>query len=93
MKTLYLSQNGNIVVDTENNATENLKTADRYDIRTMYVIEEPMHVVYGRGEDKEEFDANEKDIVIMFYDQVSNKRKIIAVNSPEWFDNLMYKFE
>ena len=57
MKTLYLTDSStNIYVDTETNEVGRLINEDRYDIRNIYYVEEPMHVVYQSGEDKEEIE-------------------------------------
>lgn len=50
MKTLYLTQSSdNIVVDPDTNYVGKLYQEDRYSIRSVYYIEEPMHVVYQHG--------------------------------------------
>ena len=51
MKTLYLTQSSeNIVVDPENDFVGKLESEDRYSIRSVYYMEEPMHIVYNCGE-------------------------------------------
>ena len=66
MKTLYLTDSSsNIVVDTETNEASVLNTdVDRYQIRSIYYIDEPMHVVYQSGENKEELNVKKGDILL-----------------------------
>ena len=46
MKTLYLTDSSaNIWVDTDNGTSGSLGTVDRYDMRNIFLIEEPMHVI------------------------------------------------
>ena len=48
MKTLYLTDSmSNIAVDPEENKVSCLPSEDRYDIRNVYYIDEPMHVSNG----------------------------------------------
>ena len=89
MKTLYLSDtSSNIVVDTEENTVGTLPTVDRYDIRSIYYVEDPMHVVYQSGETKEEIDAKKGDVLIMFYNNDYNKNILTTVKSKQWSNNI-----
>lgn len=90
MKTLYLTDtNTNIVVDTENQTAERLTAESRYDIRDVYVIPEPMHVVYGNSTCKEEADVNQGDILIRFYDKsIEGIKNIIVVSNKDWSDRV-----
>lgn len=49
MKTLYITRGNNIVVDKESNTANKLKTC-RQSIDDIFLVKEPMHVVYGSGE-------------------------------------------
>ena len=84
MKTLYLTNRSNIVVDSEDNSADQLNRS-RQAIEDVYMITESIHVVYGKGDDKCEFDVETGDIIITFYDF---KNKVIVVKNKEWFENL-----
>lgn len=88
MKTLYITQGNNILVDSENNTANRLK-ADRTSIDSMYLIDEPMHVVYGTGEYKRELDAEPGDIVLTFYHSEFKDKIIILKKAEEWSNNIM----
>lgn len=89
MKTLYLTQgSANIFVDPEENTVGSLTTEDRYDIRSIYYMEEPMHVVYEAGERKEEIDAKKGDILLVFYNSKYNKYILDTVKSKQWSANI-----
>ncbi len=92
MKTLYLNDSSeNIIVDTEDGFVGKLRGEDRYMIRSIYVIEEPMHVIYQAGETKEEMDVKKGDILIRFYGHEKNLKTVIAVKSKDWAKNIEYK--
>lgn len=89
MKTLYLTQSSaNIFVDPEENTVGSLTTEDRYDIRAIYYMEEPMHVVYEAGERKEEIDAKKGDILLVFYSNKYNKYILDTIKSKQWSANI-----
>ena len=89
MKTLYLTQSSaNIFVDPEENTVGSLTTEDRYDIRSIYYMEEPMHVVYEAGERKEEIDAKKGDILLVFYNNKYNKYILDTIKSKQWSTNI-----
>lgn len=89
MKTLYLTQSSaNIFVDPEENTVGSLSTEDRYDIRAIYYMEEPMHVVYEAGERKEEIDAKKGDILLVFYSNKYNKYILDTIKSKQWSTNI-----
>lgn len=89
MKTLYLTDSStNIYVDTETNETGRLSCEDRYGIRNIYYIEEPMHVVYQSGEDKEEIDVKKGEILIVFYNNRFNKYVLDTIRSKQWVSNI-----
>lgn len=94
MKTLYLTQSSaNIFVDPEENTVGSLNTEDRYDIRAIYYMEEPMHVVYEAGERKEEIDAKKGDILLVFYSSKYNKYILDTVKSKKWSANIKNRHE
>lgn len=84
-KTLYINGGANVIVSEEGATSLN---SSREAISRLYLMREDMHVVYGSGEDKEEFDANKGDLVIVFYDH-TYKNKIITVNSEKWAENIL----
>lgn len=89
MKTLYLTNGGcNIYVDPETNEVGKLIDEDRYGIRSVYLIEEPMHVVYQCGERKEEIDAKKGDLLIQFYDNDYNKYVLDTIKTKQWSANI-----
>lgn len=89
MKTLYLTgSNSNIVVDPEIDFVGTLPCEDRYDIRSIYYIEEPTHVVYQCGERKEEIDARKGDILLVFYDNNRTKYVLDTIKTKQWAANI-----
>ena len=89
MKTLYLTQSSeNIVIDPETNFVGKLECEDRYCIRGIYYMEEPMHIVYQCGETREELDARKGDIVLVFYSNRYNKYTIDTVRTKQWAANI-----
>lgn len=89
MKTLYLTgSSANIWVDPETDEVGKLDTEDRYDVRSIYYIEEPMHVVYQCGEKKEEIDAKKGEILILFYDNRYNKFVLDTIRTKQWVANI-----
>lgn len=93
MKTLYLTDSSsNIVVDTETNEASVLNTdVDRYQIRSIYYIDEPMHVVYQSGEIKEELNVKKGDILIQFYNNRYKKYILDAIRTKQWAANIKNK--
>lgn len=86
MKTLYISDGSNILIDTEEN-TANIIGNQREAIQRIYLAEEPMHVVYSSGEYKREVDVKKDDLIVTFYtDEFENR--MIVVKSKDWANNL-----
>lgn len=85
MKTLYISNNANVLFDAEENTCSSMET-QREGIQRIYLAEEPMHVVYSSGEYKREVDVKKDDIVITFYSD-DFKERMIVVKSKEWVNN------
>ena len=89
MKTLYLTQSSdNIVVDPETDFVGRLHQEDRYSIRGVYYIEEPTHVVYQFGEEKEEIDARKGDILLLFYSDRFNVYHLDTIRTKQWAANI-----
>ena len=94
MKTLYLTQSSeNIVVDQENDFVGKLESEDRYSIRSVYYMEEPMHIVYQCGEKREELDARKGDIVLVFYSNSYHKYTIDTIRTKQWAANIRNEHE
>lgn len=89
MKTLYLTDSmSNIVVDKDTDFVGTIPTEDRYDIRAIYYMDEPMHVVYNCGECTEEIDARKGDILLLFYSNRFNKYHLDTIRSKQWATNI-----
>lgn len=85
MKTLYLTNStANIIVDTDTNKVSKLDYADRYDIQNLFLVEEPMHIVYECGETHVEKDAKKGDIIVCFYSNEYFKDPVSIIKSKEW---------
>ena len=89
MKTLYLTQSSdNIVVDPVEDFVGKLNREDNDMIRSVYYIEEPMHVVYQYGEEKEEIDAKRGDILLVFYSDRFNLYHLDTIKTKQWGANI-----
>lgn len=89
MKTLYLTgSSANIWVDPETDEVGKLESEDRYEVRTVYYMEEPMHVVYQCGERREEIDAKKGEILLVFYDNRYNKYVLDTIRTKQWVANI-----
>lgn len=87
MKTLYLTSNSNIIVNTEDNNVDKIDNEREY-ISRIYMANEPMHVIFGEGEFKKEFDAKKDDIIITFYNSGTDwPHRVIVAKSKEWVAN------
>lgn len=87
MKTFYISSyTGNIVVDLDTNEIDSISSS-REAISRLYLIKEDMHIIYGKGDNRKEFDVHKDDIVIVFYEN-KFKNGIVVAHSPEWVENL-----
>ena len=89
MKTLYLTGSAaNIWVDPETDEVGKLESEDRYELRSVYYIEEPMHVVYQCGEKQEEIDAKKGELLLVFYDNRFTKYVLDTVRTKQWVANI-----
>lgn len=87
MKTLYLTSNSNIIVNTEDNSVDKIDS-ERESISRIYMANEPMHVVFGEGEFKKEFDVKKDDIIITFYACGTDwPHRVVVAKSKEWIAN------
>lgn len=87
MKTLYLTSNSNIIIDTENNSVDKID-CERESISRIYMANEPTHVIFGEGEFKKEFDVKKDDIIITFYScGVDWPNRVVVAKSKDWVAN------
>lgn len=87
MKTLYLTDSSaNIVVDQEANTCGSI-SRDIESIRGIYVIDEPMHVIYQAGEYRRELDVEKDDILVVFY-RSEFPNQIVVAKSADWVSNV-----
>ena len=87
MKTLYLTNSSaNIVVDKEADTCGTINR-DIESIRSIYVIDEPMHVVYQDGDYRRELDVEKDDILVTFYTEQFENRIVVA-KSADWVSNI-----
>jgi hypothetical protein len=96
MKTLYLTNSSaNIAVDTDNNSVSTVEPEDRYELRNIFYIDEPTHVVFNgtfKGDEvSEEVDAKKGDIVLQFYNNRFNKHILAVVKNKQWAANIKNK--
>lgn len=89
MKTLYLTDSSaNIAVDIETGSVSSVPSEDRYNVRNIYYAEEPMHVVYDSAEYHEEADVKKGEIILLFYNNRTNKYHIDTIRSKRWETNI-----
>ena len=85
-KTLFITTKGLIVLD-ENNEPSGM-ASDRGAISNVVRIAEPTHLVYNKNDKRVELDAEEGDILIIFYEQ-NFPNPMILIHSKEWNENLV----
>lgn len=89
MKTLYLTDSSaNIIVDKDTDFVGTTPCEDRYDIRNIYLADEPMHVIYQSGEIKEELDAKKGELIVVFYNNRFNKYHLDTIRTKQWVANI-----
>lgn len=76
----------NIIIDSENESCGRLQ-AQREAISQIYLVPEPMHFIYGEGEDRKEVDVKKDDMIIKFYEE-RFPNKIVVIKSKDWVKNL-----
>lgn len=87
MKTLYLTSNSNIIIDTENNSVDKIDS-ERESISRIYLATEPTHVIFGEGEFKKEFDVKKDDIIVTFYACGADwPNRVVVAKSKDWVAN------
>lgn len=75
-----------MVIDQDTDSCSHLET-QREGIGSIYLATEPMHVVYGEGENRREFDVKKDDIIVRFYEDCFPNR-IVVVKNKDWVKNL-----
>lgn len=90
MKTLYFTETGQIVFDEETKVVEPIRSS-REGISRVYLMKEPMDIVYNRGDKQYSVSADKDDIVVVFYED-SFEYPVIVAKSAEWAANLL-KYE
>lgn len=91
MKTVYLTRSSNIVVDKENNDIYSLNNV-RQSINNIFLVKEPMHIIYGERfssdeKYKKEFDVEKGDLIVTFYES-NFPNKIIVIKNKDWVENI-----
>ena len=86
MKTMYVSDNTNIVVDLDTQALSHMDSK-REGISRIYLIPEDMKVIVKKGENTIELNAEKDDLLITFYENTFSNPAIIVKNS-EWVKNI-----
>lgn len=86
MKTLYFTNTGQIVFDEEAKVAEPIESS-REGISRIYLMKEPMNIVYNRGDKQYSASAEEGDVVIIFYENTFEYPVVVA-KSTEWAENI-----
>ena len=86
MKTLYVTQGTNILIDEENKGCGQMKES-RGGIDSIFLVKEPMKVVWGYNGNSESVTVEENDIIITFYTKEFEK-KLIVVKNEDWANNI-----
>lgn len=85
-KTLFFTSRGLIQLDE--NFEPVGRDSDREGIERIVRIDEPMHIVYNKNDKRIELDAEEGDILIIFYESYF-PQPMILVHSKEWAENIL----
>ena len=86
MKTMFIREANNMVLDHDTQDVSYIDSSIEC-IHRIYVAPEDMHVIYKRGDTKEEADVKKDDIIITFYTEKFEKRMIV-VKSEAWINNI-----
>ena len=86
MKTLFINNGGNMVVDKETNEIGSLDSC-REAISRIYMIEEDMDVVVKNGDKSITLKAEADDLLVVFYES-SFENPAVLIKSKEWRDNI-----
>lgn len=86
MKDLIITGGGAIEFDPETRTAKATKSSVQ-SIRSIYLIDEPTHVVYEDNNLKQEIYADPDDIILVFYrDDFPNR--IAVAKAAQWVDNI-----
>jgi len=86
MRNLYLTARGAIKMNDNNEPV--YESSSRCAIDSVYLINEPTHVIYNTSKKRIELDAQKGDILIKFYDSTF-ETPIVIVDNKEWADNII----
>lgn len=86
MKTMYVSDNTNIVVDFDTQVASHLDSK-REGISRIYLIPEDMKIIVKTGDKSVELNAEKDDLLITFYDNTFSSPAVL-VKSTEWINNI-----
>lgn len=90
MKTLYFTQTGQLIFDDESKVAEPIEST-REGISRVYLMKEPMNIVYNRSGKQCIVSADKDDIVIIFYED-KFEHPVVVAKSAEWTENIQ-KYE
>lgn len=86
MKKLFITGGGAIQFDPENQEAK-LVTSKVQSIRSIYLIDDPTHIIYEDSNGKQEVYAEKDDLAIVFYrDDFPNR--IVIAKAAQWVDNI-----
>ena len=86
MKTMYVSDNTNIVVDFDTQVASHLDSK-REGISRIYLIPEDMKIIVKKGDKSIELNAEKDDLLITFYENTFTNPAVL-VKSTEWINNI-----
>ena len=86
MKTMYIGNGNNIIVDKEKDEISHIDPS-REAISRIYKIDEDMTILIDRGEKKYTLNAKSGDILVVFYEDTF-EHPAVLINSKEWNENI-----
>lgn len=89
MKTIYLTQTMGVIVDKENDTVGEFTRPSNLGINSIWLVEEPSHVVFNSGEYNKEFDAKKGDILVTFYRDDYPNKVVVIKNNKDWVKNII----
>lgn len=87
MKNLFITSEGNVSFDTETQEC-NPCGSDISNVRRVFLIDEPTHVVYKFGDKTSDVYAEPDDIIVVFYNNDAFKNQMVLAKSAKWVDNI-----
>lgn len=86
MKKLFITGGAAIQFDPENQEAK-VVTSKIENIRSIYLIDEPTHIIYEDSKGKREIYAEKDDLAIVFYRNDFPNRVVVA-KAAQWVDNI-----